>query len=46
MYRRILMPIEGSPGGEYTVRWGLGLAKALEAEVTFVHQRLAGIRFS
>ncbi len=37
MYKRILMPIDGSPGSEQTVRWGIDLAKALAAEITFMH---------
>lgn len=37
MYRRILMPIDGGPCSDHAVRWGLGFAQALGAEVTFVH---------
>lgn len=37
MYKRMLLPTDGSPCSEQTVRWGLNLAKILGAEVTFLH---------
>ncbi len=37
MYMRMLMPIDGSPCSERTISWGLTLAKALSAKVTFLH---------
>ena len=37
MYKRILMPIDGSPNSEHTLAWGIGFAKALNAEVAFLH---------
>lgn len=37
MYKRILIPIDGSLCSEHTLRWGLQFAKALTAEVTFLH---------
>ena len=37
MYKRILMPIDGSPGSEHTLVWGISFAKALNAEVAFLH---------
>lgn len=37
MYRRILIPVDGSPCGGHTVSWALGFAEAVGAEVTFLH---------
>lgn len=37
VYKRILMPIDGSPNSEHTLEWGIGFAKALNAEVAFLH---------
>lgn len=37
MYKRILMPIDGSPNSEHTVGWGLDFAKVLGAQVTFLY---------
>lgn len=37
MYKRILMPIDGSPNSEFALEWGIRFAKALNAEVTFLH---------
>ncbi len=37
MYRKILMPHDGSPSSELAVKQGLELAKLTGAEVTFLH---------
>jgi nucleotide-binding universal stress UspA family protein len=37
MYKRILMPIDGSPCSDYAIQEGLKLAKGLSAAVTFLH---------
>lgn len=37
MYKRILIPVDGSPCGEHTGHWALGFARSLRAEVTFLH---------
>lgn len=37
MYRRILIPVDGSPCGGHTVSWALSFAEAVGAEVTFLH---------
>lgn len=37
VYKRILIPIDGGPGGEQTLLWGLEFAKAVGAEVAFLH---------
>lgn len=37
MYKRILMPIDGSPNSKRTLEWGIGFAKTMNAEVAFLH---------
>jgi len=37
MYRKILMPADGSPSSEQAIEKGLELAKLTGAEVTFLH---------
>ncbi len=37
MYRKILMPTDGSPSSELAIAQGLELAKLTGAEVTFLH---------
>lgn len=37
MYRKILMPTDGSRGAELAIEKGLELAKVLGSEVTFLH---------
>lgn len=37
MYRKILMPADGSPSSELAIEKGLELAKLTGAEVTFLH---------
>lgn len=37
MYRKILMPTDGSPSSELAIQQGLELAKLTGAEVTFLH---------
>lgn len=37
MYKRILMPTDGSASSERAIRAGLGIAKLAGAEVTFIH---------
>lgn len=37
MYRRILIPVDGSPCGGHTMSWALAFAKTLRADVTFLH---------
>lgn len=37
MYRRILMPVDGSAGSVYAAGWALQFARRLGAEVTFLH---------
>lgn len=37
MFKRILMPTDGSACSELAIQKGLGLAKALDAEVTFLY---------
>jgi nucleotide-binding universal stress UspA family protein len=37
MYRRILMPLDGSPGSAQATAWGLRFAHKVGAEVTFLH---------
>ncbi len=37
MYKRLLVPVDGGHCSEHTVNWALALAKALGADVTFLH---------
>lgn len=37
MYKKILLPTDGSDGSELAISKGLELAKLLDAEVTFLH---------
>ena len=37
MYKRILMPLDGSPCSEQVLEWGLEFARTLDAEVAFLH---------
>jgi nucleotide-binding universal stress UspA family protein len=37
VYKRILIPIDGSPSSEHALAWGIGFAKTLHAEVAFLH---------
>lgn len=37
MYRRILMPLDGSAGSAQATGWGLRFAHKVGAEVTFLH---------
>ena len=37
MYKKILMPTDGSPSSELAIKQGLELAKLTGAEVTFLH---------
>ncbi len=37
VYKRILMPLDGSPCSEQALGWGLEFARALDAEVAFLY---------
>ena len=44
MYRKILMPTDGSPSSELAIQQGLELAKLTGAEVTFLQIGRASCR--
>lgn len=37
MFKRILVPVDGSPGSERAVPYALGMARSLDAEVVVCH---------